>query len=72
MAKPKHDELDYMDREFDTAQRLTKLETKLDVIENNHLAHLQADITKLDNRLWYVVAGVAVTVLLGFVDMFFN
>ena len=49
-------------------ERLARVETKLDVIENNHLAHIQADINKLDKRLWFVVAGVAMTVILGFVN----
>ena len=49
-------------------ERLARVETKLDVIENNHLAHIQADIDKLDKRLWFVVAGVAMTVILGFVN----
>ena len=51
-----------------TKERLARVETKLDVIENNHLAHIQADIDKLDKRIWFVIAGVAMTVVLGFVN----
>ena len=51
-----------------TKERLARVETKLDVIENNHLAHIQQDIDKLDKRLWFVIAGVAMTVILGFVN----
>jgi len=51
-----------------TKERLARVETKLDVIENNHLAHIQQDIDKLDKRIWFVIAGVAMTVVLGFVN----
>ena len=53
-------------------ERLARVETKLDTIENNHLAHMQQDIDKIDKRLWFVVSGVALSVVLGFVDMFFT
>lgn len=29
--------------------------TRLDTIENNHLAHMQEDITKLDGKLWAIL-----------------
>ncbi len=51
-------------------ERLARVETKLDTIENNHLAHMQQDIDKIDKRLWFVVSGVALSVVLGFVEMF--
>ena len=51
-----------------TKERLARVETKLDVIESNHLAHIQQDIDKLDKRIWFVIAGVAMTVILGFVN----
>ena len=51
-----------------TKERLARVETKLDVIENNHLSHIQQDIDKLDKRIWFVIAGVAMTVILGFVN----
>ena len=51
-----------------TKERLARVETKLYVIENNHLAHIQQDIDKLDKRIWFVIAGVAMTVILGFVN----
>ena len=30
----------------------------LDTIENNHLAHMQDDITKLDQKLWMILMVV--------------
>ena len=46
-------------------ERLTKLEATLDVVKNNHLAHMAQDIDrienkvdKLDNRIWIVLLGV--------------
>lgn len=53
-----------------TEERLTKLEAKLDVIQSNHLHHMQQDIDrievkvdKLDNRIWMILFGV-VSILL--------
>ena len=51
-------------------ERLARVETKLDTIENNHLVHMQQDINKIVKRLWFVVSGVALSVVLGFVEMF--
>ena len=51
-------------------ERLARVETKLDTIENNHLVHMQQDINKIDKRLWFVVSGVALSVVLVFVEMF--
>ena len=31
---------------------------RLDTIENNHLAHMQEDITKLDHKLWMILMVV--------------
>ena len=31
---------------------------RLDTIENNHLAHMQGDITKLDQKLWMILMVV--------------
>lgn len=31
---------------------------RLDTIENNHLAHMQEDITKLDQKLWMILMVV--------------
>ena len=51
-------------------ERLARVETKLDTIEHNHLVHMQQDINKIDKRLSFVVSGVALSVVLGFVEMF--
>ena len=32
--------------------------SRLDTIENNHLAHMQDDITKLDQKLWMILMVV--------------
>lgn len=46
-------------------ERLTKLEATVENLRDNHICHLQQDITKienkvdkLDNRLWIVLLGV--------------
>jgi hypothetical protein len=31
---------------------------RLDTIENNHLAHMQGDISKLDQKLWMILMVV--------------
>ena len=53
-----------------TEERLTKLEATLDVVKDNHLAHMAQDIDrietkvdKLDNRIWMILFGV-VSILL--------
>lgn len=52
-----------------TEHRITALESnyqslneKVDEIKDNHLAHLKADIEKIDNRTWWILG----TVILGF------
>lgn len=32
--------------------------SRLDTIESNHLAHMQEDITKLDQKLWMILMVV--------------
>ena len=60
------------DRELDVEGRLSRVESTLEIIKDNHLTHMQQDIDKIDRRLWYVVGGVATTVLLGLVNMIFT
>lgn len=60
------------DRELDVEGRLSRVESTLDIIRDNHLTHMQSDIDKIDTRLWYVVGGVATTVLLGLVNLIFT
>jgi len=69
MAQP---DLERLDRELDVEGRLSRVESTLDIIRDNHLAHMQSDIDKIDTRLWYVVGGVATTVLLGLVNLIFT
>ena len=69
MAQP---DLKKLDRELDVESRLSQLEVTLDIIKDNHLAHMADDIDKIDRRLWYVVGGVAMTVILGLVNMIFT
>ena len=56
------------DRELDVEGRLSRVESTLEIIKDNHLTHMAEDIDKLDKRLWFVIAGVAMTVILGFVN----
>ncbi len=69
MAQP---DLQRQDRELDVEGRLSRVESTLEIIKDNHLTHMQTDIDKIDRRLWYVVGGVATTVLLGFVNLIFT
>ena len=69
MAQP---DLKKLDRELDVESRLSRVESTLDIIKDNHLTHMQQDIDKIDRRLWYVVGGVAMTVILGLVNMIFT
>ena len=45
-----------MTNKITTSERLTKVETKLDILINNHLAHLQTDITAIKKTLWWLFA----------------
>ena len=47
-----------------TEERLVKLETTVENIRDNHLHTIEAKINKLDNRLWMVLFGVAVSIVL--------
>ena len=44
-----------MTNKITTSERLTKVETKLDILINNHLAHLQSDITSIKKTLWWLM-----------------
>ena len=37
---------------------VAKLETKLDIIANNHLKHLQDDVSSIRKILWWLFSGV--------------
>lgn len=61
-------------QDLDTAKRLGQVETDLkivrhdiDTIKNNHLAHIEKDVAKIDNRLWWVVGLLVATLLTPFV-----
>ena len=52
--------------------QVAKIETKLDIIANNHLAHIEKDVAKIDNRLWWVVGLLVATLLTPFVTSLFQ
>ena len=39
------------------------LATKLDIIANNHLQHLQADVTSIRRILWWLFSGIVGTLV---------
>lgn len=41
-------------KDIDVERRLTKLETSVDEIKNNHLVHLQSTVDKV---LWWIIGG---------------
>lgn len=43
-------------------ERLSCVETKVDLIMSNHLPHIQAKVDKVDGRTWWILG----TVILGF------
>ena len=45
---------EYNNRDTQTEARLTALETKLDEVINNHLAHMDA---KIDKILWFLITS---------------
>ena len=44
----------------DVDKRLSNVEITLNRLENNHLAHLEKKIDKLDNRLWMLLSVVCI------------
>jgi hypothetical protein len=44
----------------DVDKRLSNVEITLNRLENNHLAHMEKKIDKLDNRLWMLLSVVCV------------
>jgi len=44
----------------DVDKRLSNVEITLNRLENNHLAHLEKEIDKLDSRLWMILSVVCV------------
>ena len=59
----------------DNRERIIKIESDIETIKNNHLAHIEKDMSslkktvdKVDNRIWWI-AGLIVAGALG--NMFF-
>lgn len=44
----------------DVDKRLSNVEVTLNRLENNHLAHVEKKIDKLDNRLWMLLSVVCI------------
>jgi len=58
----------------ENSQRINKIETDVAVIKNdistikdNHLAHIETDMKKLDMRMWWVISIVIVSIVISFV-----
>jgi tetrahydromethanopterin S-methyltransferase subunit G len=44
-------------------KRMSLLEQKLDTIAGNHLAHIQADVTKIERVMYGAVGGIIVNLV---------
>lgn len=42
---------------------VAKLDTKLEIIANNHLKHLQDDVTSIRKILWWLFSGIVGTLI---------
>ena len=58
----------------ENSQRINKIETDVAVIKNdittikdNHLAHIEETIKKLDTRMWWVLSILIVSIVIPFV-----
>tara|TARA_X000001382_G_scaffold20750_1_gene12618 strand:+ start:191 stop:394 length:204 start_codon:yes stop_codon:yes gene_type:complete len=58
----------------ENSQRINKIETDVAVIKNdistikdNHLAHIETDMKKLDMRMWWVLSILIVSIVIPFV-----
>ena len=45
-------------------KRITCLEVKIEEILTNHLPHLSEDIKKLDDRTWWILASVILSIII--------
>lgn len=54
-------------------QRMTRVETRLDDIIDNHLAHIQKDIDIIKERIAYYAGGISIIVVMAsyFMSKFF-
>ena len=72
MKKSEQDRLTQVEidtKSIDTKMRL--LHKDVEVIRDNHLAHLAQDIKKLDMRLWAVLLLLIASLFIPFVARFF-
>lgn len=46
------------DRLTNVEIQVAKLDTKLDIVANNHLKHLQDDLTSIKKILWWLFSGI--------------
>lgn len=51
------------DRLTNVEVQVAKLDTKLDILANNHLQHLQADVTSIRKILWWLFSGIVGTLI---------
>ena len=65
-------------KELETMKRLGQVETDVKIIRNdidtiktNHLAHIETNVSKIDSRLWWVLALLVATLLTPFVTKMF-
>ena len=59
-----------MEENIEIHERITRVETKVDAILENHLPHIQMTINKVDERLWWILATVIVGSVLGIAVQF--
>jgi len=62
--------MEYQDQEFNAERsyysldkRMSLLEQKLDTIAGNHLAHIQADVSKIERVMYGAVGGIIVNLV---------
>lgn len=53
-----------------TESRLTSLEVKVNEIIINHIPHLEESIKKVDDRVWWVLGGVVLSIVIQIVLKF--
>ena len=61
------------DRLTNVEIQVAKVETKLDLIQNNHLVHLQQDVTAVKKTQWWLFStllGVLISVIVLLLQSF--
>jgi type II secretory pathway component PulF len=50
---------------YENAERIARLETMVENIRDNHLHSIESKIDKIENRIWWVMGTIVVSMVLS-------